>query len=343
MLNFNRRRVAVALLALAALVPARAALAWNHTGHTAIGSALYQSLSPTTRAKLDEILRHHPRYQQDLLANKPEGVSDAEYAFAIAGTWPDIIRDRSHPMSAAYHKSNWHYTDVPYHPEGGEEKFRGEVARPAKPGEPYDSISAWRYNLARLDDTSLPMSERAIALCWVLHIGGDVHQPCHNVSLYSPRFPTGDRGANEWVLVSNNPRFPTGNLHALWDGLLGYEREWDAINITARAIATEHPRTKFEADLKVTDVAQWVQEGRFLAIKHVYLDGKLEGMSRTEWEKDKTQALPTPTPKYLEQATPVARERAALAAYRMNDALTALTLAPSTGAGTPGDAPATRR
>src|SRR5205823_4340914 len=48
--------------------------------------------------------------------------------------------------------------------------------------------------------------ERAIALAWILHLVGDLHQPLHNAALFSNHFdgPSGDRGGN-WILIGPAP------------------------------------------------------------------------------------------------------------------------------------------
>lgn len=327
----RRALVPFALLASLLLAPLPA-FAWNDHGHMTIDLLAYRQIKPEVRAKLSTILRAHPRYEQDLLQGAPEGVDKEAYAFAKAGTWPDMVRSRDNPMSTLYHKSNWHYTDVPYYPEGGEEKYKGEPARPAKPGEPYDSISAWEYNLARLQDETLPLPERAVALCWVLHLGGDIHQPCHNVSLYSARFPTGDRGANNWLFKDGN--YDT-NLHAIWDGSLGRDRAFESIEKNATAIAELHPANQVAEQAKISDVRQWVQECRFLAIEHVYLNGKLVGVSR---EEARDQPIPQIAVPYLEEARKVSRKQAALAGLRLTNALNSASLpipAPTTSPVTP--------
>lgn len=305
----------------AVLGGAREAMAWNSCGHSTVDLLVYRQLTPEVRAKLDAVLSHHPRYREDLLKDKPDGVSEAEFAFVRAGTWPDIVRDRSNPMNAAYHKGNWHYTDVPYYPEGGEEKYRVEPSRPTKPGEPYDSISAWKYNLDRLKDESVPMSERAVALCWVLHLGGDIHQPCHDVSLFSEKFPQGDKGANSFIYMMGDK---TRNLHSIWDGALGEDHAIEKVTARADEISSLHPRSEFGDEVKNADVAQWVQEERFVAIKYVYLDGKLDAVAKSDLDKDPKMAVPTVKEEYLKQATEVAMKQAALAGYRLTDTLDAV-------------------
>ena len=69
------------------------------------------------------------------------------------------------------------------------------------------------YNAAVLSNASAPAPARAIALCWVLHLVGDIHQPLHTGSLYTASlFETGDRGGNAI-------RIDDSNLHSCWERL----------------------------------------------------------------------------------------------------------------------------
>ena len=338
----NPRPGFAALVCAALLLFASTARAWNDAGHTTIDVLVYRNLSAELRDKLDEILRAHPRYEQDLLRGyegpRDDRAARAEYAFAKAGTWPDMVRDRNNPASAVHHKGNWHYTDVPFFPFGGEDKFKGEPATPAKPGEPYDSISAWEYNLARFHDESLPPPDRAVALCWVLHIGADSHQPCHNTSLYSEAHPTGDKGANEWLLMYRGER---RNLHSLWDGWIGNDRSLSFAQTRATEIANLHPRAQFTAQvstqisaqvsaqvsagssdqLAVTNIRDWVREGSRLAIEHVYLQGMITATPKKLADAEPNLPLPQVTDAYAKNATTLSLRQAALAAYRTANAL----------------------
>ena len=71
-------------------------------------------------------------------------------------------------------------------------------------------------------------TERALSLAWVTHLTADIHQPLHATTLYAfPAFiraDRGDRGGND-VLVAGETSLRADNLHALWDGALGYESE----------------------------------------------------------------------------------------------------------------------
>jgi S1/P1 Nuclease len=38
---------------------------------------------------------------------------------------------------------------------------------------------------------------KAIALAWLFHLVGDIHQPLHTAQLFTFEYPKGDRGGNE--------------------------------------------------------------------------------------------------------------------------------------------------
>ena len=59
---------------------------------------------------------------------------------------------------------------------------------------------------------------RAIALAWLFHLIGDIHQPLHTIQLFSREYPSGDRGNEACVSIAQNrAALP---LHRLWDGLI---------------------------------------------------------------------------------------------------------------------------
>jgi S1/P1 Nuclease len=39
--------------------------------------------------------------------------------------------------------------------------------------------------------------QKAIALAWLFHLVGDIHQPLHTAQLFTVEYPKGDRGGNE--------------------------------------------------------------------------------------------------------------------------------------------------
>lgn len=293
---------------------ASTARAWNDVGHSAIALVTWRTMSPELRQKLSTILKAHPEYERDLLRDCPAGADKEEYAFYRAATWPDMIRSNN-PMSQ-YHRGSWHYSDVAYYPFGGEDKYGVKIAPPLKPGEPYDAISAFEYSLRLLKNENAKMSDRAIALCWVLHIGGDIHQPLHCVALCSPAMPEGDKGGNSWMLTVNGEPM---NLHSLWDGALGRDRSAETIQKLATELMTAHPVAEFADALKSKNIRQWTDEGEAIAVEKVYLYGMLNAAKRGD-----AGSPPPASQGYLEQMQAVCKQRSSLAGYRLTDTLTAV-------------------
>src|SRR3984957_9606832 len=129
------------VVVLSVLVASPIAHAWNATGHKLVALMAWGELTPATQAKLTEILKQHPRYQADLLQGIDSGATDDEsfqYAFAMAATWPDIVRSQNNPMHFVANHPNWHYIDIPYEVGGAK---AGPPQPPQNPG-PQNAVEA---------------------------------------------------------------------------------------------------------------------------------------------------------------------------------------------------------
>ena len=190
------------------------AAAWFDTGHEIIASITYDELTPAARNAANDLLKQHPRYQKDLLAELPEGFDPQRYAFMIAATWPDIVRRQNHPMHFVANHPAWHYINIPFVQPG----FAGPTTQPAAqtaPGEPRNILEALDKATTELGNPSAAASDRAVWLCWILHLCGDLHQPIHAINFYSPQYPDGDQGGNlQLVLRMPNQLDSQINLHA---------------------------------------------------------------------------------------------------------------------------------
>src|SRR5262249_54722897 len=49
----------------------------------------------------------------------------------------------------------------------------------------------------RISTNENDAERKAIALAWLFHLVGDIHQPLHTVQLFTVDYPHGDRGGNE--------------------------------------------------------------------------------------------------------------------------------------------------
>jgi hypothetical protein len=62
-------------------------------------------------------------------------------------------------------------------------------------------------------------ANRGIALSWLFHLIGDIHQPLHAVQLFSREYPHGDRGGIEMCVRISLNRAPI-EFDPLWGGLI---------------------------------------------------------------------------------------------------------------------------
>src|SRR6185295_6812220 len=149
------------------------ASAWNIPGHMVTASVAYQILreeKPTAIGAVRAILEQHPWYAErwrEHLEKIPEAERD-EFLFMLAARWPDDIRTRDR----AQHRGPWHYTNFPFKPAGQPDSVT------TKPPEPVNILTALALN-EKLANTEADAGRRAVALAWLFHLVGDVHQPLH--------------------------------------------------------------------------------------------------------------------------------------------------------------------
>jgi hypothetical protein len=162
------------------------AYAWNGTGHCAIALLAFEQLTPVARVKVAEILAQHPHSDSLLRDGLLPGRSDAATIFANAAKWPDEVRKP--PYAKEFHHATWHYVNIPYVPD--------EYANQFSPGtltEAGDLLPAINSNFEILKNPKASKAAKAVAICWVAHLVGDIHQPLHTVALYTPLRPKGIR------------------------------------------------------------------------------------------------------------------------------------------------------
>lgn len=170
------------MAALLALGAASTAAAWGSDGHRIVGHLAETQLSPTARAEVKR-----------LLAGMPEPT------LAGISTWPDEVRDEPRWR----HTTRWHWVNLPR-----ETPCTFDDRRDCRGGDCV--IGAIEKQLAILADARASDAKRRIALKFVVHMVGDVHQPFHAGFGF-------DRGGNDTQLQFNRRGW---NLHALWDSAM---------------------------------------------------------------------------------------------------------------------------
>lgn len=175
------------LLAFFAFCSFQYCFGYGTTGHRVVAEIAQRHLS-----------RHARKEIEKLIGNQ---------RLAFWANWPDFIKsDTTGKWKSA---SKWHYVDLP----GGLGKDQFVTDLKALTGENlYTQIPAME---AQLKDKSLPLEQRQIALRFLIHFLGDLHQPLHVGR-------DEDQGGNKIKVTWFGK--PT-NLHAVWDeALVDYQQ-----------------------------------------------------------------------------------------------------------------------
>jgi hypothetical protein len=289
-------------------------LAWSKAGHMATGSLAYQALvanpadAPVAQA-IANLLEKHPFVEgpwKPLLAAPSGNITRAEKLFMLAAQWPDEARGAK--WKKKYHHAKWHYVNFVYEPGV---PFNGQSLG----GDILPQLSA---NLATASKAGASAEERAIAICWVLHLIGDLHQPLHVVALVVDGDADGDRGGNQFFVKTKASGAPT-KLHSLWDGL-GIPRQTDFVKVHNNSVKlrTSHPRSAFPQLTGIpannfTRIAK--TETYLIAVKSAYLEGRLTGADEHEAEDD-PELVPVLPSDYLTNAGKIASAQLSLSGFR---------------------------
>ena len=186
-----RRWIAALLALLGLLTVSSPAAAWWEYGHETVAEIAMSQVQPRTRAAILALLR-----QQKVL----ETPTCPARTIEEASIWPDCIKTLGDRFSYVF---SWHFQDV-------------------EPCKPFDTKSVCANGdcvskqIARaqrmLADRKLPPRDRLMALAFLVHFVGDIHQPLHAVE------HDRDQGGNKVKAV-----YGAGvktNLHSIWDGYL---------------------------------------------------------------------------------------------------------------------------
>lgn len=319
MTAMKRNCIRVILSWLLVFVCAGQAAAWNSTGHMAIALLAWRQLDRAQRQAACQLLRAHPHYKRYLIDKRPDEVSEDEWAFLRAATWPDWVREtpEHHDRDLKqFHHATWHYINLPYvAPRSGGE-FRAAELAPAPP----NVVSALDESFGALLARRSSAEQLAIDLCWVLHLAGDIHQPLHCATLILRQYPPphGDDGGNRLAVT---PHKRPESLHSYWDALLGRSSHYRALDALVRRIdATAADGRDLTQRLRTHNtVRSWADESFAAAIEFAYLNGELpivdyRAVERGEIAPSEVPILPAG---YGAAARDLARRQAAVAGYRL--------------------------
>ena len=235
----NSYQLSYASLLIAAVAFSSPALAWGDYAHRTIAAMALPRLSPAARAGVADLLG-----SEALLATPYCPVT----TLSDAGVWADCVRTRHKERFGAM--SAWHYVNV-------------EICAPFTLAGCVDDqcvTGALRRQLAILGDRRQPRALRVMALNWVAHLTGDLHQPLHVGD-------HGDRGGNQVTVTFGDRQSRYGqNLHGIWDR--------DLAEIAIGSTPAWRSEARYQLPLGISPMGQ----------------GSIEDWARESWQLSRTIA-----------------------------------------------------
>lgn len=219
-------------MAALAACAAASARAWGDGGHAIVAVIAFERLNPGARARIEALLAA----DTDTLTGP---------GFVERATWADHWRDSD--RLGARHRYDatrrWHYAGIEL--DGGtiDAACGGRpplpAGTPASAGPATDClVDKVAQFAAELRSPATPAVERVLALKYLAHFVGDLHQPLHASN-------RGDAGGNQ-LAVRPAGLTGTSNLHAYWDHRLVRGLGHDARQVgrrLARSIRDDEAQT----------------------------------------------------------------------------------------------------
>jgi hypothetical protein len=243
---------AAACIAALCGIPSRA-FAWGDEGHEVVALIADHYLEPDVRRRVLALLAGD---MTDLTAKD----------IAHEATWADEYRDQDRAGAKVHYLQtrNWHFVDLEL---AGVDSNRACFGQPRLPpgtaasnGPAEDCVidkigEFW----AELKEPGTSEPERRLALQFLLHLVGDIHQPLHAADNH-------DQGGNRDTVSA--PGIATNNLHHDWDTEFVARLGANETEIAQRLIAniTDSERARWSAGTP-TD---WALESFAVAKSHVY-------------------------------------------------------------------------
>lgn len=215
------------------VLPSGSARAYWDFGHETVAAIAWSQVTPAVRARIRRLIAHAPELATPLCP-----IRDIE----SASVWADCVKKEGRRFSYAY---GWHFQDhdicKPF-----------DIKANCADG---NCVSAQIVrNEALLKDRGAPARERLMALAFVVHLVGDLHQPLHDAER------DGDQGGNK-LNLDYGEGGPRTTLHKIWDGYLA-----------ERAITTPPPGAK------------GLLRGLSPAARNTAMRGTVADWARENWE-----------------------------------------------------------
>jgi len=167
---------------------------WGDLGHSIVGAVAEERMKPETKAFVEGVLGIEP---MAFTATWADAVRSDERFNHDASNYDQSIKDKDNNNF-----SDYHFADVPtgY-------TYDNKPVKDLK--DAFGGISG-AITVLKAPSKHFPRAAKIIALRYLIHLIGDIHQPLHVGNGY-------DIGANFCSVFLGASKFPT-NLHSVWDG-----------------------------------------------------------------------------------------------------------------------------
>jgi nuclease S1 len=218
----------------------RPALAWGDDGHKVVALVAQSFLEPDVRKRVNA-----------LLASDTDSLTPHD--IASAATWADKFRD-SNIGGARQKTRQWHFVDIEITAPNLDRACFNHPSLPpgtvASDGVSDDCVvDKIQEFAAELSNPVTDLEEQVVALKFLLHFVGDVHQPLHSSD-------DNDRGGNNKRVSAAG--FKAGNLHHFWDTEFVDQLETDPKSIASDLIG--HISNNQVAEWQAGEPADWATE-----------------------------------------------------------------------------------
>jgi hypothetical protein len=219
----GRALTAVAMAFALNAVSCGPALAWGDEGHEIIALIAQAYLDPSVHKAVNALLAA----DMDILTT---------HDIVAAATWPDKLRRSADERQKT---RQWHFVDIEISAPNLDQACFGHPPVPsgvaASHGPARDCVvDKIQEFAAELANPGTNPEEEIVALKFLLHFVGDVHQPLHAADDH-------DRGGNDKRVSAAG--FKAGNLHHFWDtafvGRLGPDPRTIASDLTGHISESE--------------------------------------------------------------------------------------------------------
>jgi hypothetical protein len=292
--------------------------AWDDSGHKLVAYIAWQQMSQPARERAIRILLNAPEDSQlNALYPTPPDQDFTTYPlgarskpakqrdyFMIVSYWADIVRDRKYEKRSKYHHGTWHYLDTFWREVNGRIETLPDMENDK------ENVVERLFEFDKVLRSDAKDAEKAIALAWILHLAGDVHQPLHASGRITPEDPKGgDQGGNTFSLSPPDAK-PKENLHWYWDSIVvrTIPRRADSSDAEyllpiGNAIMKKHPLARMQNRLESGKFDTWQQESFRIASERLYPKTLVRNRM--------------PSAVYQKMAFAIAEEQIALAGYRL--------------------------